>query len=68
MGLLAFLLSICLNVYEEPFDKAIFEEEFNAVNMTNASKVANLSEGGPDKEGLEMQTSKPEGAKDSDEK
>lgn len=68
IGLLSFLLSICLNVYEEPFNKDIFEEEFNVVNMSNSSKVANLDEGDADKKDALIELTKLEGAKDSEEK
>jgi len=46
VGLLAFFLSICLNVYEEPFDKTQFEDLNAAVEgSVNISKVHNSKEG-----------------------
>ena len=46
VGLLAFFLSICINVYEEPFDKTQFEDLNAAVEgSVNISKVHILKEG-----------------------
>jgi hypothetical protein len=36
VGFVAFLLSMCLNVYEEPFDKEQFEDMDRAVEASNA--------------------------------
>ena len=37
VGLLAFLISICVNVYEEPFDKTQFEDIDTAAASANSS-------------------------------
>jgi hypothetical protein len=44
VGLVAFFASICINVYEEPFDKTVFED-MNAVVDGGASKVADSKDG-----------------------
>jgi len=42
VGLIAFLVSICFNNYEEPYDRRVFEEEGEA----STSKVHNSETGG----------------------
>jgi solute carrier family 6 GABA transporter-like protein 1 len=47
VGLVAFLVSLCVNVYEEPFDKAQFEDAMMGVEAANVSqtKVQDESKG-----------------------